>query len=165
MLLCKLVGRGHLLQLRLRCHKSNESQAAIWRNCRHQRHAHQQRRNHSSPSRNSRSTAGSRQVGALHPGHGHDAVHRSVGRNLVVRHPGYVAQCSLLSLSLVHFNLGSEADLCVSSVFSGIHGVPFEPWGGVEFTAGNFQSGFCTHESILFPTWHRAYMALYEVCP
>ena len=47
---------------------------------------------------------------------------------------------------------------------SGIHGVPWEPWNGVEaFNASTAQSGFCFHVSVLFPSWHRVYMALYEV--
>lgn len=56
--------------------------------------------------------------------------------------------------------------MLISAVSSptGIHGVPFEPWGGVQPTPGNENSGYCHHEDILFPTWHRAYVALYEVC-
>lgn len=46
---------------------------------------------------------------------------------------------------------------------TGIHGVPFEPWNGVYPTPGNEMAGYCHHTDILFPTWHRAYVALYEV--
>lgn len=46
----------------------------------------------------------------------------------------------------------------------GIHGVPFQPWNGVLPAPGASQSGYCTHSSVLFPTWHRPYLALYEVC-
>lgn len=46
----------------------------------------------------------------------------------------------------------------------GIHGVPFQPWNGVQPAPGAGQSGYCTHSSVLFPTWHRPYLALYEVC-
>ncbi|KAL1870506.1 hypothetical protein Daus18300_005194 [Diaporthe australafricana] len=45
---------------------------------------------------------------------------------------------------------------------TGIHGVPFEPWNGVDPTPGNEMAGYCQHQDILFPTWHRAYVALYE---
>lgn len=45
-------------------------------------------------------------------------------------------------------------------LFSGIHGYPFVTWDGVQ---GDFQAGYCTHESILFPPWHRPYLALFEV--
>lgn len=41
--------------------------------------------------------------------------------------------------------------------------MPFEPWSGVNPTPGNEKSGYCHHQDILFPTWHRAYVALYEV--
>ncbi|SLM36604.1 Uncharacterised domain, di-copper centre [Lasallia pustulata] len=42
---------------------------------------------------------------------------------------------------------------------AGIHGRPYSPWSGVE---GVQASGYCTHNSILFPTWHRPYLALFE---
>ncbi|KAI1083196.1 Di-copper centre-containing protein [Whalleya microplaca] len=45
---------------------------------------------------------------------------------------------------------------------AGIHGAPALTWGGVNSTPGNEQSGYCTHVSILFPSWHRPYLALYE---
>ncbi|KAL2145943.1 hypothetical protein VTI28DRAFT_5817 [Corynascus sepedonium] len=45
---------------------------------------------------------------------------------------------------------------------AGIHGMPHQTWGGVEPAIGNEGTGYCTHSSILFPTWHRSYMALYE---
>ncbi len=43
----------------------------------------------------------------------------------------------------------------------GIHGRPFVAWDGVN---GPYEKGYCTHSSILFPTWHRPYLALFEVC-
>ncbi|KAL2136199.1 hypothetical protein VTI74DRAFT_5077 [Chaetomium olivicolor] len=44
--------------------------------------------------------------------------------------------------------------------------MPYKPWNGVG-SATNWQSssgfgGYCTHSSILFLTWHRPYLALYE---
>lgn len=45
----------------------------------------------------------------------------------------------------------------------GIHGAPALTWADVNPTPGNEHSGYCTHVSILFPTWHRPYLALYEV--
>jgi hypothetical protein len=50
------------------------------------------------------------------------------------------------------------------SICSGIHGVPFEPWSGVEAAPGANQSGYCTHSSVLFPMWHRPYLVLFEAC-
>jgi len=46
---------------------------------------------------------------------------------------------------------------------AGIHGVPNQPWDGVGANpAASGAVGYCTHSSILFPSWHRAYMALFE---
>lgn len=43
---------------------------------------------------------------------------------------------------------------------AGIHGYPTGPWDSV---GGNGHGGFCMHSSVLFPLWHRPYLALYEV--
>lgn len=43
----------------------------------------------------------------------------------------------------------------------GIHGYPSIPWDNVD--GEGFYPGYCPHESVLFPTWHRVYMALFEV--
>ena len=50
----------------------------------------------------------------------------------------------------------------------GIHGYPYIPWD--ESTASKKVAededrwgGYCTHGSTLFPTWHRPYIAAYEV--
>lgn len=45
----------------------------------------------------------------------------------------------------------------------GIHGVPFQPWNDVDAVPGANMSGYCPHSSVLFPTWHRPYLALFEV--
>ncbi|KAF1826772.1 Di-copper centre-containing protein, partial [Dissoconium aciculare CBS 342.82] len=46
---------------------------------------------------------------------------------------------------------------------SKIHGVPFGPFNGDPEDLDNTnQHGYCTHNSILFPTWHRVYLAMYE---
>ncbi|KAH8647567.1 common central domain of tyrosinase-domain-containing protein [Tricladium varicosporioides] len=44
----------------------------------------------------------------------------------------------------------------------GIHGRPYLPFDNVEAAADMQDHGYCTHQSILFPTWHRPYLALYE---
>ena len=43
----------------------------------------------------------------------------------------------------------------------GIHGYPQIPWDGVSGTQQT--PGFCTHATVVFPTWHRPYVALIEV--
>ena len=48
----------------------------------------------------------------------------------------------------------------------GIHGLPYVQWdgaGGTQPVSGSQWDGYCTHGSMLFPTWHRPYVALYEV--
>ena len=46
----------------------------------------------------------------------------------------------------------------------GIHGLPYLAWDGAGEDDPAEQAGYCTHGSVLFPTWHRPYVALYEVC-
>lgn len=48
----------------------------------------------------------------------------------------------------------------------GIHGMPYVRWGdsGPDSSlGGDTFGGYCTHGSVLFPTWHRPYTALFEV--
>ncbi|KAK6521474.1 hypothetical protein TWF506_001687 [Arthrobotrys conoides] len=47
---------------------------------------------------------------------------------------------------------------------AGIHGYPKIPWDEETTTKApdNDWGGYCTHNSILFPTWHRPYMLLFE---
>ncbi|KAI9668449.1 MAG: hypothetical protein M1831_001203 [Alyxoria varia] len=44
---------------------------------------------------------------------------------------------------------------------AGVHGVPNIPWDGVRGNA-NQGVGYCTHANPIFPSWHRAYMALFD---
>ncbi|KAH8880045.1 tyrosinase-domain-containing protein [Thozetella sp. PMI_491] len=61
----------------------------------------------------------------------------------------------------------SEDELTSYYQIAGIHGMPFKPWDNVQ---GNTDwstdpqgfGGYCTHSSILFTTWHRPYLALFE---
>jgi tyrosinase len=76
-------------------------------------------------------------------------------------------QYNLLILGLKNLE-GQDASNSTSYYqIAGIHGMPYKPWNGVGSTT-NWQStsgfgGYCTHSSILFLTWHRPYLALYEV--
>lgn len=47
----------------------------------------------------------------------------------------------------------------------GIHGLPYVQWNGSGGTKPQPRSwgGYCTHGSVLFPTWHRPYILLLEV--
>ncbi|OHE90735.1 hypothetical protein CORC01_13958 [Colletotrichum orchidophilum] len=66
----------------------------------------------------------------------------------------------LLASSMFQFTNQSE-ELSWYQI-AGIHGVPFIPWNGVPGVPGGENRGYCTHMSILFPSWHRVYLALYE---
>jgi hypothetical protein len=51
---------------------------------------------------------------------------------------------------------------------AGIHGLPyqmwpFKDWDDIPRADEDGFGGFCTHSSILFLTWHRPYLALFEV--
>jgi tyrosinase len=54
---------------------------------------------------------------------------------------------------------------------SGIHGQPYRAWDGVENVSytptgeppNKRGAGYCAHGSVLFPTWHRVYLAQFEV--
>lgn len=46
---------------------------------------------------------------------------------------------------------------------AGIHGQPNVPWDEPIEEAAAKGKGYCTHNNILFPIWHRAYLSLYEV--
>ncbi|KAF8637724.1 hypothetical protein AX17_002627 [Amanita inopinata Kibby_2008] len=46
-----------------------------------------------------------------------------------------------------------------------IHGQPYTVWNGAKglFTTEKWNfGGYCTHGSVLFPTWHRPYLSLFE---
>ncbi|KAL2209786.1 Di-copper centre-containing protein [Sarocladium strictum] len=43
----------------------------------------------------------------------------------------------------------------------GIHGLPFVSWNGVGNVAGG-GNGYCPHNEVLFSTWHRPFLALFE---
>ena len=46
----------------------------------------------------------------------------------------------------------------------GIHSAPLVPWDGEGRPDPEpVPPGFCSHNIITFPTWHRPYMLLYEV--
>ncbi|KAG6040304.1 hypothetical protein E4U41_000949 [Claviceps citrina] len=68
----------------------------------------------------------------------------------------------LFILAMSMFQFASQDDALSWYQIAGIHGVPFTAWNGVEPLPGANQSGYCTHSSVLFPMWHRPYLALFE---
>jgi tyrosinase len=52
--------------------------------------------------------------------------------------------------------------------FLGIHGRPFTNWDNVGpkpiiGDTASEKAGYCSHSSVTFPTWHRAYVVMMEV--
>ncbi|OLN94326.1 Tyrosinase 1 [Colletotrichum chlorophyti] len=66
----------------------------------------------------------------------------------------------LLSSSMLQYT--NQSDPLSWYQIAGIHGVPFVPWNNVLGVPEGQDRGYCTHMSILFPSWHRPYLALYE---
>ena len=67
-----------------------------------------------------------------------------------------------LGTSMLQFS--DQSEMLSWYKLSSIHGVPWESWNDVgPFNASTTRSGYCHHVSVLFPPWHRVYMALYEV--
>ncbi|KAJ9500525.1 hypothetical protein H2202_003741 [Exophiala xenobiotica] len=70
----------------------------------------------------------------------------------------------LLILSMMAFQAANQSGplsyFQISGFQSRIHGLPRSPWDGVPGTGPN--SGYCMHNAVPFPVWHRPYMALFE---
>ncbi|KAI0032575.1 photo-regulated tyrosinase [Vararia minispora EC-137] len=73
-------------------------------------------------------------------------------------------QFSLYIQALTAMSKDNQSDLTSFFQIGGIHGLPYIQWdgsGAKEPVAGSW-GGYCTHGSVLFPTWHRPYVALFE---
>ncbi|KAK1757866.1 hypothetical protein QBC47DRAFT_319522 [Echria macrotheca] len=75
-------------------------------------------------------------------------------------------QFNLYVLGLQNLQSLDESQLQSYYQIAGIHGQPFKPWNGVtsstDWRTSSGFGGYCTHSSILFVSWHRPYLALYE---
>lgn len=72
-------------------------------------------------------------------------------------------QWTLFVLALQKFQRMSQSDKLSWYQIAGIHGVPRQNWDGVgQCSNCRGTDGYCTHDSVLFPGWHRAYLALFE---
>lgn len=67
----------------------------------------------------------------------------------------------LYILALLQLQNTNQRDPLSYFQISGIHGYPRIPWDGV--VGNGTMPGYCTHSAVPFPTWHRPYMALFEV--
>lgn len=88
-------------------------------------------------------------------------VYRQEIRNFVRDQDQRVVDLFLLALESM-YNLSKGNPQSYYDI-AGVHGVPFVGWNGeTSPTGANRQSGYCTHGSNLFPTWHRPYLAFIE---
>ena len=77
--------------------------------------------------------------------------------------PANEKQVKLFVAALDRFQKIDPRDRDSYFQIAGIHGQPNVPWDEpIEQETANGK-GYCTHNNILFPIWHRAYLALYEV--
>lgn len=82
-------------------------------------------------------------------------------REMLNNHPN---QWTLFILAMQAFQAQSTTNQLSYYQIAGIHGVPRVSWDGVaECSTCSGADGYCTHDSVLFPAWHRAYMALFEM--
>nr|OQO26612.1 hypothetical protein B0A51_06674 [Rachicladosporium sp. CCFEE 5018] len=72
-------------------------------------------------------------------------------------------QWILFMLGMQRFHATNQADKMSYYQIAGIHGVPRQNWDNVgQCSSCGGTDGYCTHDSVLFPSWHRAYLALFE---
>ncbi|KAF4455889.1 tyrosinase precursor [Fusarium albosuccineum] len=72
---------------------------------------------------------------------------------------------NLYLLGLWQFQLVPMEDQLSYFQIAGIHGLPYQAWPLNDEKLEEIKKqddGFCTHSSILFLTWHRPYLALFE---
>ena len=71
-------------------------------------------------------------------------------------------EMNVLLLAMQRFQLTPSSDPLSYYQVAGIHGQPYMSWANVQARPGGERSGYCTHASPLFSTWHRPYLALFE---
>jgi tyrosinase len=72
-------------------------------------------------------------------------------------------QWNLYLLGMERFQGKSKDDVLSYYQVAGVHGRPFTTWNKFPAPLLN-NAGFCPHGSTLFGSWHRPYLAIYEVC-
>ncbi|KAJ5752131.1 hypothetical protein N7520_009048 [Penicillium odoratum] len=80
----------------------------------------------------------------------------------------YMTNLFLLALEAMHQEAMEPEDKqnwWTAYSLGGIHGSPKEKWNGVEPSAADpvvSPYGYCTHGMLMFPTWHRVYIGMFE---
>jgi tyrosinase len=72
-------------------------------------------------------------------------------------------QWNLYLLGMEKFMAKGKEDKLSYYAIAGVHGRPFVSWNNFPTPLVN-QAGFCPHAQTLFGSWHRPYLAIYEVC-
>lgn len=73
-------------------------------------------------------------------------------------------QWNLYLLALDYLQFMNQSEDTSWYGLTGIHGRPYKPWNDAQASSEAMaNSGYCTHVSGIFLTWHRPYLALYEV--
>lgn len=70
---------------------------------------------------------------------------------------------NIFLLGLAKFQAMDISDDQSYHQIAGIHGASWGAWDNDSACDGCESSGYCPHHSTLFPTWHRPYLALFEV--
>ncbi|PVH98840.1 Di-copper centre-containing protein [Periconia macrospinosa] len=68
---------------------------------------------------------------------------------------------NLFLLALTDFEAMDQTIIDSYYQIAGIHGMPWYPWDGVD-VAVRPEMGYCPHNQLLFSTWHRPYLMLFE---
>ncbi|KAK4166368.1 hypothetical protein QBC43DRAFT_205926 [Cladorrhinum sp. PSN259] len=71
-------------------------------------------------------------------------------------------QWDLYVLALSELQGMNETDELSYFAITGIHGHPHSAWNGVDHVDGAPITGWCPHNELLFATWHRPYVVLFE---
>ncbi|KAL8792906.1 MAG: hypothetical protein Q9195_004483 [Heterodermia aff. obscurata] len=79
---------------------------------------------------------------------------------LLFRHPK-TFNLFLLALAELQDETKSNKDKMGWFQIAGIHGLPLQDWDGVKASSTG-KGSYCPHGTILFPTWHRPYLAMME---
>lgn len=75
---------------------------------------------------------------------------------------GFSKQYDLFIQAMTQFQAQPQSSQTSYYQIAGIHGVPRQNYDGVGKCASCSADGYCTHDSILFLGWHRAYLTLFE---
>ncbi|KAJ5890227.1 hypothetical protein N7504_011037 [Penicillium tannophilum] len=76
--------------------------------------------------------------------------------------PANEKQVKLFVMALLRFQQIDPKERESYFQIAGIHGQPNVLWDEPTVNEDTKGKGYCTHNNILFPIWHRAYLALYE---